>query len=295
MIDLHIVPDGDYQIRIQEYAATVIALLPTRSAVKKALKKQELYVNGKVATSALWIQSGQEISYIKKETPIPKVFPLSLDVLFEDEYLAAVFKPSGYPTSGNYYKTIEHALPHNLKPSNQKDALAYPRPVHRLDAPTSGLLLIAKTQTVQRELHLAFEKKSITKQYHAVIAGKLNPKGRIESPIKNKIAITEYETIKTIFAIQNVFLSLLKLSPITGRTHQLRIHLAEQETPIVGDKLYGNDQIMMHKGLFLCATRLKFKHPITQQEIQVEGTLPNKFNTYLLREENRFKKYNHTC
>jgi 23S rRNA-/tRNA-specific pseudouridylate synthase len=103
-----------------------------------------------------------------KQTGEPKkVFKLKLEVLLQDEYLAIVNKPSGIPTSGNYFRTVENALPYNLSPSTQIDALPHPRPVHRLDNPTSGLLLIAKTRTAQtilsRDLQNKTNKKDLSR------------------------------------------------------------------------------------------------------------------------------------
>lgn len=287
----HIVPEGNYNIRIQEYAATVFELLPTRNAVKKAIKNKELYNNGNIAKSSDWITAGMEICYIKREKPVKKVFPLALDILYEDPYLAVVFKPSGYPTNGNYYKTIENALPYNLIPSHLKDALDYPRPAHRLDNPTSGLLLIAKTVTIQRELHRLFETNNIEKTYYAVVAGRLDKHGTINTPINTKASLTSYQLLREVPSLQNEYLSLVELHPKTGRTHQLRIHMAAQHTPIVGDRLYAPSNVLKHKGLFLCAARLTFHHPILKEQIKLQAPIPKKFENYLNREEKRFKKY----
>lgn len=287
----HIVPEGNYNIRIQEYAATVFELLSTRNAVKKALKNKELYINNSIANSSDWITAGMEICYIKHPKPIKKVFPLILDILYEDPYLAVIFKPSGYPTNGNYYKTIENALPYNLIPSHLKDALDYPRPVHRLDNPTSGLLLVAKTATIQRELHYLFEANKIEKTYYAVVAGRLHKQGTISAPINTKESLTTYQVLREVPSLQNKYLSLVELHPKTGRTHQLRIHMAQQNTPIVGDRLYAPSNVLKHKGLFLCAAKLIFHHPILKERIELQATLPEKFTNYLNREETRFKKY----
>ena len=287
----HCVPTGNYNIRIQEYAATVLQSLPTRNAVKKAIKNSELYINGHIAKSSEWITAGMEISYRKKPSPVKKVFQLPLDVLYEDPYIAIVYKPAGYPTNGNYFKTIENALPNNIIPSRLPDALEYPRPAHRLDNPTSGLLIIAKTTNSQRKLHKMFEKNLIQKTYYAVVAGKVNKKGTITNHIDKKQATTFYQLVREVRSLQNNYLSLLALEPKTGRTHQLRIHLAQQNTPIVGDQLYAPDNVLKHKGLFLCAAGLSFHHPITNEHIELKASLPKKFKNYLNREEKRFKKY----
>ncbi len=292
ILEKHIVPKGEYHIRIQEYAGTVFKKLQSRSAVKKCIAKKGLYINGMPAQTSDWIKEGQLIELVATENQLKKVFQLQLEIIFEDEHLALINKPAGFPTNGNYFKTIENALPFNLKKTSQKDALNYPTPVHRLDNPTSGILIIAKTKSAQIHLHQQFENKSIQKTYHAVVAGKISGFGLINTTINNQEALTEFKTIKQIKAIQNGHLSLVQLFPKTGRTHQLRIHLSELGYPIVGDKLYATKNIMMHKGLFLAATKIIFTHPVSLQEKHFSTPIPNKFYNYLTREHNRYLKHN---
>ncbi len=291
LLEKHIVPPGDYHIRLQEYAGAIFEKLQTRSAVKKAIAKNTILINGEIATTGNWIQAGQLIELITLESSPKTIFQLQIDVIFEDEDMAIINKPAGFPTNGNYYKTIENALPFNLKTTTKKDALNFPKPVHRLDNPTSGILLIAKTKSAQINLHQQFEQKTIQKTYHAVVVGKPLESGIIDSNIKDQKALTSFQTVKTTPAIQNGYLSVVKLHPKTGRTHQLRIHLSNLGFPIVGDKIYAPKNVMMHKGLFLCATKIEFVHPITNKKMEVEINIPNKFNTYLKREHRRFLKY----
>lgn len=291
ILEKHIVPEGDYHIRIQEYAGTVFEKLQSRSAVKKNIAKKCILINGEIAETSNWIKAGQLIELIAPDTSPKKVFQLLLEVIFEDDDFAAINKPAGFPTNGNYYKTIENALPFNLKVSNKKDALNCPKPVHRLDNPTSGILLVAKTKSAQISLHKQFESKTIQKEYHAVVTGKLPESGIINKEIKNQKALTEFNTIIQVQALQNEYLTLVKLFPKTGRTHQLRIHLSELGYPIVGDKLYAPKNVMMHKGLFLAATNIQFIHPITHKEINLSIDTPNKFKNYISRENKRFIKY----
>ena len=161
VLEKHIVPEGEYHIRMQEYAGTVFKKLQSRSAVKKCIAKQGLYLNGQPAQTSDWIQAGQILELVATESQLKKVFQLQLEVVYEDEYLALVNKPAGFPTNGNYFKTIENALPFNLKETMQEDALNYPTPVHRLDNPTSGILIVAKTKSAQIHLHQQFENKKI--------------------------------------------------------------------------------------------------------------------------------------
>jgi tRNA pseudouridine65 synthase/23S rRNA pseudouridine1911/1915/1917 synthase len=267
ILEKHIVPDGEFHIRLQEYAGTVFEKLQSRSAVKKCIAKKCILINGEIAETSNWIKSGQLIELIAPNNSPKKIFQLELEILFEDEYFAAVNKPAGFPTNGNYYKTIENALPFNLKTTSAKDALNFPKPVHRLDNPTSGILLVAKTKSAQISLHNQFETKEIQKEYHAVVVGKLPDTGIINTNIDQQKASTEFKKIRQIQALQNKYLTLVQLFPKTGRTHQLRIHLSSLGFPIVGDKLYAPKNVMMHKGLFLAATKIEITHPSTQKKI----------------------------
>jgi len=291
ILEKHIVPKGEYRIRLQEYAGTVFEKLQSRSAVKKCIAKKCILIDGEIAETSNWIKAGQLIELIAPNNNPKKVFQLQLEVLFEDDDFAAVNKPAGFPTNGNYYKTIENALPFNLKASTKSDALNFPKPVHRLDNPTSGILLISKTKSAQISLHNQFETKTIQKEYHAVVAGKIAESGIINFDINNQKALTEFKTITQVPALQNEYLSLIKLYPKTGRTHQLRIHLSELGFPIVGDKLYAPKNVMIHKGLFLAATNILLLHPNTQEPTIISTAIPNKFNSYLIREHKRFTKH----
>jgi len=291
ILEKHIVPEGEYHIRLQEYAGKVFEKLQSRSAVKKCIAKRCILIDGEIAETSNWIKPGLVIELIAPNTSPKKVFQLQLEILYEDDFFAAINKPAGFPTNGNYYKTIENALPYNLKTSTKSDALNFPKPVHRLDNPTSGILLVAKTKSAQINLHNQFEAKNIQKEYHAVVAGKLPVSGTINTDIDTKKALTEFKTLTLIPALQNGHLTLVHLFPKTGRTHQLRIHLSELGFPIVGDKLYAPKNVMMHKGLFLAATSIEFNHPNTQKPITITAAIPNKFNSYLTREHNRFTKH----
>lgn len=292
IIETHIVPQKINGIRLSDYAIGIFETIPTRKGIKKAIKKGAVCINGQIASTGRWVESGQVIQLIELETTPAKVYCLSLPVLYEDEEIALINKPAGIVVSGNYFRTIQNALPFNLTRSKSVDALSAPLPAHRLDSPTSGILLIAKTRKARRILGEQFEKKIIKKQYQAIVIGKPPQQGNILQAIHNKSAHTDYWVLKTVTSLRNKHLSLVELHPITGRTHQLRIHLAQLGYPILGDKLYGKKgQILKGKGLFLCAIGLQFIHPITAKKMDFKITAPKKFKSYLNREQKRWERY----
>lgn len=292
ILEKHETPDGIQKTRLVDYAFHFFKNLPSRSALKKAIKRGEVMVNEMIANSATWIEAGQTIMLIDLEKNPPKSFELSLDVVFEDDFLAIVNKPAGIPVSGNMFKTIQNALTFNLEASTVQDALKWPRPVHRLDVPTSGLLIIAKTASAVMQLGKQLENKEVEKRYRAIVAGKLPELGTIDSPVKGQDALTKYECVKHIRSLKTGWLSLVDLFPLTGRTHQLRIHMAEHGNPIVGDKNYGTAlPLLKGKGLFLCAVGLSFIHPELENPVKVKISQPAKFDTLIERESTRWKKY----
>lgn len=205
IIESHIVPAISQKIRLQEYAVGIFKMLPSKSGLKKAIKKEEILLNGKIAKTSDWIEEHQQIEYIQKEEKQLKIFRLKLEIIYEDDHLAVINKPAGYSTSGNYFKTIEHTLPFNLKISASENALAYPIPVHRLDNPTSGLLIVAKTKSAQLKLHQDFEDKKIQKLYLALVKG--------ETPAQKDIML-KLKTRKLLQVSQLLKLLLIKLNCI---------------------------------------------------------------------------------
>lgn len=276
--ETHIVPQLDSPIRMQEYGVGIFNATVTKSALKKALKKKYITVDGIVANTAIFIRGGETISITIPEEVSPKkklIFPLK--VLFEDEYLAVIHKPAGILVSGNSFKTIANALPQNLKRSKLPDA-ATPQPVHRLDYATTGILLVGKTSSSIRALNKLFENKEVKKSYYAVTIGEMKASGRITTEVDDKKSQSNYLRIEFVSSVRFGKLNLLQLEPETGRRHQLRIHLSSIGNPILGDKDYGiEDLILNGKGLYLHAHTLEFQHPFTNEDLNLVDELPERF------------------
>ena len=277
-LETHIAKKQKEPIRIQEYAVGIFKTTTTRSAVKKAIKKNLIFVNNSPTTTAKIIVGGEKITLFAPEERTTKPLKLKLSVIFEDNYLAVIEKPAGILVSGNTFKTIDNALEQNINKSNQPDAVK-PRPVHRLDYPTTGLLLIGKTSSSIQLLNKLFEHKKIKKIYHAITIGKMNSDGFILSNVNRKEAKSSYKTIHTVKSERFEFLNLVKLSPKTGRRHQLRVHLLSIGNPILGDQKYGIESLILKgKGLYLHASQLDFIHPFTKENLTLTSALPKKFN-----------------
>ena len=278
--------------RIYDYIfAQCKSVFPSRSSVKKAFKARRIYLNGHLALSGDWVAVGDLIQIKPLIFKSVKVFPLNLEVLYEDEFMALVKKPAGIAVSGNFYKTIQNALIHNLSISPESDALEIPRPVHRLDKMTAGLLMVAKTRRAQKSLGLQLENQKISKTYIAIVKGSLLPSGEINIPVRDLNSLTLFKTLRTVKSASYQTLSLVELRPITGRTHQLRIHMSELGYPIIGDFLYDSHKVLKGKGLFLFASKIIFTHPISKKSLSFEIPIPNKFIQLINREKKRWVKF----
>lgn len=275
--ETHNVPYLTAPKRLSDYAVGIFVSIPSKAGIKKAIKKGLILVDGKRGLSGQFITGNETIELLEDENSIKKNIDLQLDVLFEDDYLAVIYKPAGLLVSGNKAKTVTNALEFNLKPSSLTNAVK-PQPVHRLDFATSGLLLIGKTADSIRELGKLFENKTIQKKYLAVTQGNMPLKGEIDFPIEEKESFSEFEVLKSVPSEKYDFLNLVKLSPKTGRRHQLRIHCAQIGCPILGDSLYGIEgKILKGKGLYLHAASLEFVHPYTNKTLIVEKEATKKF------------------
>ncbi|SDS16858.1 23S rRNA pseudouridine1911/1915/1917 synthase [Polaribacter sp. KT25b] len=278
LVETHIVEKLEIPIRFQEYGVGIFNTIPTKSGIKKAIKKELIFIDGILATTSKYISGGEKIELFESENSSPfERLQLDLEVLFEDDYLAIIYKPAGILVSGNKFVTIANGLTQNLKKSNLSDAVK-PQPIHRLDYPTSGLLLIGKTSASIIELGKLFKNKEIQKTYFAISIGKMNSEGFINSFVDKKEAYTNYTVLQSVISKRFEFLNLIKLLPKTGRKHQLRKHLFSIGNPILGDKEYFlDDKILNGKGLYLHAATLEFIHPFTKEKISISKELPKKF------------------
>ena len=242
------------------------------------LKKGAVQVNGVLATSATFVAGGETIVLTYPEQPIPsKKLILPLKVLFDDDHLAIIHKPAGILVSGNHFKTIARALPQNLAPSSLADA-GTPQPVHRLDYATTGLLLVGKTNTSIRALNDLFETKQIVKIYYAITIGNMESSGVVNMDVDGKQARSRYHVCDSVVSKRFKILNLVRLTPKTGRRHQLRKHLAHIGNPILGDAVYGNEPLLLKgKGMYLHAYSLRFNHPVLEKEFYITDPLPVNF------------------
>ncbi len=235
---------------------------------------------------------GDEIEICFQLTPEISLEPenIPLDILYEDEHLLAINKPAGmvtHPAPGHYTGTFVHALLYHCKTLPMADTLR-PGIVHRLDKDTTGVLLAAKTSEAHQKLVEMFCQRKLEKSYLAICVGTPG-NGTIEAPIKRhptkRKEMAVDPTGKAATSITNVLafdgkLSLVEVLLITGRTHQIRVHLKHKGAPILGDPVYGSPSWNKHYDAprqMLHAYRLSFCHPITGMKINLKAPLTEDF------------------
>lgn len=278
--ETHIAIVQDVPQRLQDYAVGIFSMSVSKSSLKKSLKKKRILVNGKIAFTSTYIYGGECIEYILPDENLKpkKTFVQKLNVVYEDDYLAVINKPAGVLVSGNGFKTINNALEQNLQTSQQSDAVK-PKTIHRLDFPTTGLLLIGKTASSIVALNQLFVQKNIQKTYYAVAIGEMPEKGEVKEIVDEKDAWSVFQRVATVSSERFGTLNLVKLDPKTGRRHQLRQHLAFLGCPILGDKEYGKEGLVLTgKGLYLHAYALRFNHPKTGEELSIKLRPPENFS-----------------
>ncbi len=254
-------------------------LIASRAAAKRACKQGRVLVNGAPAEPSRWVHPGDRLQLVASQSARAAVFGLSLRVLFEDPWMAVVYKPPGYPVSGNRHRTIAHALPFNLAPSDRPDALPAPWPAHRLDAATSGLLVVGKTGHALAALNEAFATGQVRKTYRALVRGRLEGPVTVDRPLDLKAARTHVVPLDTCRSVRCGWITAVDASPAQGRTHQLRRHLSALGHPILGDALYtASGPLLKGSGLYLSATHVALRHPRGDlPEVALEVGQPHKF------------------
>ena len=296
----------------------------SRTRIKNLIINSKLKVNKKIIkdpSKRIFVGDILTLEIPEPKKLSLKPFKYKLDIIFEDEDLLVINKSAGiviHPGAGNYDNTIVNALiNYNKKLSNISDELR-PGIVHRLDKDTSGLILIAKNNQSHENLSNQFNQHTIKRIYQTLIWGKLRPqKGKIETFIKRssknrqlmevsyskgKKAITNYETLN-VFESKNVpTFSLVECKLETGRTHQIRVHMAFKGNNILGDKKYKkrfkkikNIDLDLEKTLinldrqFLHAKSIGFTHPRTGKEIEFASNLPKDLELVLKKLKNASK------
>ena len=280
------------QKRIDTYLASKTDF--SRSKIQKLIKNKHITLNGKEISSNTAIHEGDiiEINDIKEDQTI-KGEDISLDIIYEDEYLLIINKPSGmvvHPAPGHHSSTLVNALVGRFSLSN-KDELR-PGIVHRIDKDTSGLLIIAKTDEAHEKLSEMIKNKEVERKYIALVDGVIKHEtGTIDAPIgrditsRQKMTVTDINSkdaithFKVLKRFKNHTLIECKLD--TGRTHQIRVHMAYIGYPIVNDPLYGKSKKATPFGQMLHSYSIKFTHPITNKLISFEIPLPEEFNELL--------------
>lgn len=278
----------------------VVRKLPelTRSRARKLIDEGFVLVDGQQpAKAGVTLDAGQRISITlpppESDTLVPE--STQLRIVYEDDDLLVVDKPAGmavHPSPGHSAGTLVHALLAYSPTLSGVAGKKRPGIVHRLDKDTSGLIMVAKNDAAHLALAKELKDRKVEKTYVALVEGRVEPpEGTIDAPIarhpthRRKMAVmaggrearTHFRVLREIGAY-----SLLELHPETGRTHQLRVHLASIGHPVAGDRMYGySKRVDGFPRQFLHAQRLAFAHPTTGQRIEVEAELAEDLKTAL--------------
>lgn len=278
-IETYLVPNLEERVRLSDFAPGIFQTITSKKGTKNAIKKGLVWVNNQKGNTGDFIIGGETIDLYENNTERQKpTINLKIDICYEDDFLAVVNKPAGIIVSGNKRLTLENALPPVLEKSTQKDALSRPEPIHRLDFPTSGALLIGKTKQSISILNKLFEERNIEKVYLALTIGIQNKNGIIKDDIDKKPSESTFSVLNSVSSDRFEFINLVELRPHTGRRHQLRKHMLSIGNPILGDAEYAiEEKILKGKGLYLHSYSLKFTHPFTNESIFIKALPPAKF------------------
>lgn len=269
----------------------------SRAFIQNLIDENNITVNDKNIKSNYKVKDKDKIKVI---IPVPKELTISgedipLDIVFEDKDVVVVNKPQGmvvHPASGVYSGTLVNALLNHCEDLSGINGVVRPGIVHRIDKDTSGVLVIAKNDFAHNKLAEQFKEHSMKREYYALVEGRVkNEEGTIDAPLgrhpqdrikmaivkDGKRAVTHYKVIETY---KNT--TLIKCRLETGRTHQIRVHMAHIGHPLVGDPVYGyKKQKYKLEGQLLHAKVLGFIHPSTNEYMEFESELPSYFTKIL--------------
>lgn len=280
----------------------------TRSAIKGMLKEGLIRVENLPAKPSKSIRPGQTIRVTLKEPPPALLLPepIPLDIIYEDDDILVLDKPRGitvHPGAGRMKGTLAAALLYHTRALSSVGGSLRPGIVHRLDKDTSGILVVAKTNLSHINLSKQFKEHSTLRRYHALVWGRVEEnEGAIELPIgrdvsdrkkisartrKGRSAATRFKTLK-----RYPWFTLLEVTPKTGRTHQIRVHLLHIKHPVVGDPVYGRKtlpplpegllaRIRKLKGQLLHAVTLGIQHPSTKKFMEFTSPYPDDMEEFL--------------
>ncbi|VEU76464.1 RluA family pseudouridine synthase [Mycoplasmopsis columboralis] len=285
-----------YKERIDKYISTHTEI--SRNDIKQLIEQRAVYVNGNNVIKPKYIvREGQDIKIVKLLDKEIKLEPqqMDIDIIYEDEHLFVINKPSGlivHPAPGHLDQTLVNGLLYHFKNNlSNENGLLRPGIVHRIDKDTSGLLIIAKNNEIHKLLSDNFKTHDISREYVAIVDGVLEDKKlKLDLPIgrdvknrqmmcvtnnNSKHAITHVEMLNT-FYVDGLPKTLVKCTLETGRTHQIRVHLAYIKNPVYGDPVYGKKVDDFNQRLH--AYKLSFVHPITQEKIVLFAQPPKEFD-----------------
>lgn len=287
---------------VQRLDKFLVECLPefSRSRLQALIQDGRVTVDGKTAGKAgLMVEVGQQVQVVVPPPEPTDLIPeeIALDVIYEDDQLLVINKPAGmvvHPAPGHSSGTLVHAVLAHDPDMEGIGGEQRPGVVHRLDKDTSGVLLLAKNDAMHRWLQAQFKARKLTKEYLALVDGQPpTPTGRIEAAIgrdpshrkrmaivpdhKGRDAVTEYSTVETF--PQH---TLLRVRILTGRTHQIRLHLAFLGCPVAGDLIYGHRHSSIPlKRFFLHAARLTINLPGKPDPVTFEAPLPSELEEVL--------------
>ncbi len=284
-------------VRIDAFLAEMVEQL-SRSAAQQLLEKGGITVNGKAVKKNYKTHDGDEITVELPEPEPVELLPenIPLDIRYEDEDVVVINKPKGlvvHPAPGHWSGTLVNALMYHCGDSlSGINGQLRPGIVHRIDMDTSGLLIVAKNDFAHQALAEQLKDHALSRIYEAIVVGNIRAdSGTIDAPIgrhpvdRKKMAVTEKNSRPAVTHYQVLTrysgYTHLRLRLETGRTHQIRVHLAWQNHPIVGDMVYGRGKELGLTSQCLHARSLTFRHPRTGKLVTVECELPEYFQTVL--------------